>query len=178
MKKRTIAVSLLSLVLILSSCQKIKDILTTKIDADFSLSLPVEISSSPLKSTAGTFLSTSTLDPLSDEDLAQYKDKIKSFELTGLTGTISELSADVTLTNTRLLVNTDSNSAEWNFTNLPLTNGTVITFDNTTSQWAKINEILDEQKVITITFSGTSSQTGVTFNLEVEFVTVVSARIL
>jgi len=178
MKKRTIAVSLLSLVLILGSCQKIKDIFTVKVDADFTVNLPVTISSSLLKSTMGTFLSTNTLDPLNDEDLALYKDKIKGFELTGMTGTISELSADVTLTDARLLVATASNSTEWNFTNLAITNGTVVTFDNNAGQWAKIDEILGEQKEITVTFSGNSSQTNITFNLVVKFTTVVSAKIL
>jgi hypothetical protein len=95
-----------------------------------------------------------------------------------MTGTLSELSTDVTLANATLLVATDSNSAEWNFTNLVLTNGTVITFDDTTSQWARINDILDEQKTITVTFSGTSNQTNVTFTLTVNLATKVTARIL
>jgi hypothetical protein len=165
-------------VIVLTGCQKIKDVLTVKVDADFSVNLPVTIASSDLKSTQGTFFSTAALDPLSDEDLSSYKDKIKEFELTGMTGTLSELSTDVTLANATLLVATDSNSAEWNFTNLVLTNGTVITFDDTTSQWARINDILDEQKTITVTFSGTSNQTNVTFTLTVNLATKVTARIL
>lgn len=178
MKKRTIAVSFLSLVLILSSCQKIKDVLTVKVDAKFTVNLPVTTSPSPLKSTMEAFSSTDTFDPLNDEQLAKYKDRIKGFDLTDMTGTISELSADVTLNNAKLLVSTASNSTEWNFTNLLLTNGTIITFDNTAGQWDKINDILGEQKVITVTFSGDASQTNVTFTLEVQFGTKVSAKIL
>ncbi len=178
MKKRIIALSMFSLLVILSSCQKIKDVLTVKVDADFSVNLPVTIPEPLLKSTASQFLSTSTLDPLSDEDLADYKEKIKSFDLTGMTGTVSELSVPVTLTDAKLLVNTDANSTEWNFTNLPLTNGTVVTFDNVGGQWTKINDILNEQKEITITFSGNSSQTNVTFNLRIDLETKVSAKIL
>lgn len=178
MKKWIFAFSLLSLVMVMSSCQKIKDIFAVKIDADFSVNLPVTISSPLLKSTEGTFLSTNTLDPLNDEDLALYQDKIKGFELTGMTGTVSELSADVALTDITLLVNTAANSAQWNFASLPLTNGTVVTFDNTGGQWVKINEILGEQKEITVTFSGNSSQTNVTFNLLVKFTTEVSVKAL
>ena len=118
MKKRIIAVSLLSVVLILSSCQKIKDLLTVKVKTDFTVNLPVTISSPLLKSTEAAFLSTNTLDPLSNADLASYKDKISGYAITGLSGTISELSADVTLTDAKLKVNTDSNSTEWNFTNV------------------------------------------------------------
>jgi hypothetical protein len=178
MKKRTLVFSLLSLALILSSCQKIKDLTAIKIDADFTVNLPVTIPVPLLKSTASAFLSTNTFDPLNDEDLALYKDKIKGFELTGITGTVSELSADVTLTDCKLLVSTVSNSTEWNFKNLPLTNGTVITFDNTGSQWTKINEILGEQKEVTVTLSGTSSQSNVTFNLLVKLTTKVSTKVL
>lgn len=178
MKKRIVAASLLSMVLILSSCQKIKDLITVKVKADFSVTLPVTISSPELKSTEGAFLSTANLDPLSDEDLIKYKDQIKGFELTGMTGTISDLSAGVTLTNAKLVVNTDANSAEWNFTNLTLANGTVVTFSDDANQWAKINDILDEQKVITVTFSGISSQTNVTFNLLVTLTTNVTTTVL
>jgi len=178
MKKRIIAVSLLSVVLILSSCQKIKDLLTVKVKTDFTVNLPVTISSPLLKSTEAAFLSTNTLDPLSNADLASYKDKISGYAITGLSGTISELSADVTLTDAKLKVNTDSNSTEWNFTNLHLTNGTVVTFDNTGGQWAKINEILGEQKIVTVIFSGNASQTNVTFNLLVTFSAEVSTKVL
>lgn len=178
MKKRTFAVSLLSLVLILSSCQKVKDALTVKVDAKFTVNLPVTTSPSPLKSTMEAFSSTNTFDPLNDEQLAAYKNRINGFDLTNMTGTISQLSADVTLNNAKLKVFTASNSTEWNFTNLHLTNGTVINFDNTAGQWAKINTILGEQKVITVTFSGDASQTNVTFTLEVLFGTKVTAKIL
>ena len=178
MKKRIIAVSLLSVVLILSSCQKIKDLLTVKVKTDFTVNLPVTISSPLFKSTEAAFLSTNTLDPLSNADLASYKDKISGYAITGLSGTISELSADVTLTDAKLKVNTDSNSTEWNFTNLHLTNGTVVTFDNTGGQWAKINEILGEQKIVTVIFSGNASQTNVTFNLLVTFSAEVSTKVL
>ena len=177
MKKRIFIVSLLSLMLILGSCQKIKDIFTVKVDADFTVNLPVTTSPSPLKSTMESFLSTNTFDPLNDADLALYQDKIKGFEVTGMTGTISNLSANVTLTDARLLVATASNTTEWNFTNLALTNGTVITFDNSAGQWAKIDTILGEQKVITVTFSGNASQTDVTFNLVVNFITKVSVTL-
>jgi hypothetical protein len=178
MKKRIIAVSLLSLVLILSSCQKIKDLITKKVDAVFVVTLPVAITAPLLKSTSSAFLSTNTLDPLDDDDLASYKDKIKGFEVTGIEGIVSELSTDVTLTDVKLQVKTSANSAEWNFANLPLSNGTLITFDNTGGQFAKINAILDEQTIITVTLSGNSTQTGVTFNFLVKFTTEASVKVL
>ncbi|MCX6226441.1 MAG: hypothetical protein NTV01_17110 [Bacteroidia bacterium] len=178
MKKRTIALSLLFTVLILSSCKKINDALTVKINTDFTVNLPVTSSSPVLKSPTAAFLSTATLDPLSNEDLAEYKDRINGFEVTGMTGTISNLSANVTLTDVKLKVSTPSKSTEWNFANLPLTNGSAVTFDNSASQWTKINEILGEQKEVTVTFSGNASQTNVTFNLQVTFTTVVTAKVL
>jgi hypothetical protein len=178
MKQRTFAFSILSLALILSSCDKIKDLLSVKVNANFTVDLPVTIQEPLLKSTTATFLTTETFDPLSNEDLALYQDKIKGFEVTGIKGTISSISADVTLTNCKLLVTTATNSTEWNFTNLPLTNGTVITFDNTGSQWDKINEILGEQTEVTVTLSGDTSQTPVTFTLTVEFSTKALTKIL
>lgn len=178
MKKRTIAISFLSLVLILSSCQKIKDVFTVKVDADFSVALPVVIQEPLLKSTTVAFLATETMDPLSDDALADYKEKIKGFELTGMTGTINPISADVTLTNATLKISTATNSAEWNFTDLQLTNGTIVTFSNDDDQFTKVDAILNEQIPVTVTFSGNASQTNVTFTLTVKFITVVTAKII
>jgi len=178
MKKRTTLVGLLLLVLVLSSCDKISDLLAVKVDASFVVDMPVTIAEPLLKSTEAAFSTTEKFNPLDDEDLADYKEKIKGYELTGMTGTIRDLSASVTLANATLEVSTAANSATWTFTNLTLTNGTVVTFDNTTSQWAKINAIMDEQKEITVVFSGNSSQTNVTFTLELTFDTEVSTKII
>jgi hypothetical protein len=177
MKKRIISLRFLSLVLILSSCQKIKDLLTVKVDTKFTVNVPVTIGASPLKSTMGTFNSTKTFDPLSNEDLAVYKEKIKGFDLTSMTGTVTLLSEDVTLTDATLVVSTAQNSAQWHFTNLQITNGTVIQFDDPSGQWTKINDILMEQKEITVVLSGTANKTNVTFTLVVDFGVKVSAGI-
>jgi len=178
MKKRTFALGLMVLTIALGGCQKIKDAFTVKLDADFTVTLPVTTTAPILKSSTAEFLSTSTLDPLDDEDLALYKEKIKGFEVTGITGRISELSSDVNLTNVKLLVNTELNTTEWTFANLPISNGTVVIFDNTGGQWTKIDKILMEQKPVTVTLSGNADQPDVTFNIEVKFQTVVTTKAL
>ncbi|MFA6127951.1 MAG: hypothetical protein WC699_11640 [Bacteroidales bacterium] len=177
MKKRILSISLLSFVLILSSCQKIKDLLTVKVDTDFTVNLPVTIGTSPLKSTLGTFNSTETFDPLSNADLATYKENIKGFDLNSMTGTVSELSEEVTLTDATLVVSTSLNSTQWHFTNLQITNGTVIQFDDAAGQWTKVNDILEEQTEITVNLSGTANKTNVTFTLAVTLGVQVSAKI-
>ncbi len=178
MNKRILTLSVVSLILILSSCQKIKDLLAVKVDANFSVDLPINIQSPELKSSAmGTFSSTNTFNPLSNADLADYKSKIQGFSLTSLDGTVSDLSANVTLTNAVLKISTATNSTQWTFTNLSLTNGTTVTFDNANGQFAKINTILEEQTSITVEFSGTADKKDVTFKLTVLFVTVASVKI-
>jgi hypothetical protein len=176
MKQKILSISLLSLVLVLGSCAKIKELLSVKIDTDFTVNLPVAIPAS-LKSPEAAFISTNTFDPLSNEDLAAYKESINGFDLTGITGTVSNLSAEVTLTDVKLLVSTETQSTEWNYPSLLLANGTVVTFEDVASQWTKINSMLDEQKVVTVTLTGNSTQTGVTFDLAVKFAAKVTAGI-
>jgi hypothetical protein len=172
--KRTTSIVLLTVLMIPGGCKKITEVLTTRIDAVLSISLPVTITASSTEP-AGTFLATGTFDPLADEELAMYED-IREFELTGLTGTASELIANAALKEVKLTVSAASLSAQWNFANLPFTNGIVITFDNTGSQWAIVNEMLNARTPVTVTFSGKSTQTGVSFNFLVKFKTVVSVK--
>lgn len=181
MKTRTIVIGLLSLVAILPSCKKIKeqidDATTVKINTNYVVDLPVVIAAD-LKSTNAEFNVVKTFDPLSSEDLADYQDKIKGFEVTGLTGTVSDLSTPVTLTGTKLKVSTASNSTEWNFPSLSIVNGSVITLDNLNGQWAKINSMLGEKKETTVILTGFSDQTNVAFNVQVKFSVVVTAKAL
>lgn len=178
MKKRLLSISILSIVLILSSCQKIKDVFTVKVDTSFSVNLPVNTGTSPLKSTDGVFSSTQTFDPLSNEDLATYKDKIKGFLVTDMFGTVTQLSEPVTLSDVTLEVSTGSVSTSWHMTNLELVEGTVVQFDNLSDQWTKLDEIMGAQTVITVVLSGTSNKSNVTFTFVVKFDTQVSAKIL
>lgn len=178
MRNKTFTIGILALALVFGGCKKINEIFTKKVNTDFTVTLAVAIGSAPTNSGHPTFFSTNTLNPLDNEDIAPYLENINNIDVTGITGRVSELTADVNLSNVTLVVNTAVNSTQWTFANLPLTNGMVIPFDNTGGQWTKINQILNEQGPLMVTLTGTADKENVTFNIEVKFQSEVVVEVL
>jgi len=182
MKTRISFALALILILTAGSCQKIKDALTIKVDTEFTVDLPVVIGGEPLKSIGlYPYSATETLDLESNETVQNYKDRIKGYEVTGVSGTISGLASDfsLTLATAKLTISSpDFTTQEWSFTNLVITNGTAITFDNEGDKWGTVNSMLYEGNEITITFSGTSNVPSVNFLLQLLIEVAVEAGIL
>ena len=174
----------LALILILTagSCQKIKDALTIKVDTEFTVDLPVVIGGEPLKSMGlYPFSVSETLDLENNETIQTYKDRIKGYELTGVTGTISGLASgfSLTLATARLTISSPGfTTQEWTFTNLVITNGTSITFDNEGDKWGTVDDMLFEGNEITLTFSGSSNVPSLNYTLRLLIEVAVEAGIL
>ena len=178
MKKRIAFALALILMIAFTGCEKIKDTLTIKQNVEFTVNLPVTVGGEPLKTDFYPFSSTETLDPDENENIQQYKERIKSYELTGMTGTVSNLSTSLTMSDARLEVKTDNLSTEWTFTDLEISSGTQVTFGNDNSEWTQVNQMLESGDTITITFSGHTDQPGVVYTLILLFKADVRVRIL
>ncbi len=127
MKTKISFVLALVLILTAGSCQKIKDALTVKVDTEFKVDLPVVIGGDLLKSMGlYPFSASETLDLASNETVQDYKNRIKGYDVTGVTGTISGLpaSTSITLATAKLTISSPGfTTQEWNFTNLAIANG-------------------------------------------------------
>lgn len=182
MKTRISFALALILILTTGSCQKIKDALTMKVDAEITVDLPVTIGGEPLKSVGlYPFTTSETLDLESNETVQQYKDRIRGYEVTGVTGTISGLATDFSLTLATATLSISSpgfTTQEWSFTNLVITNGTSVTFDNEGDKWGTVNEMLFEGNEITVTFSGSSNVPSVNYTLRLLIEVAIEAGIL
>jgi hypothetical protein len=178
MKSRIFFTLALILMITATSCQKIKDALTIKVDTEFQVTLPVTVGGELLKTAFYQFSSSETLDPAENETIQQYKDRIKGYELTGVTGTVSDLITTFTLADATLSVSTPSLSTEWSITDQVIENGTELTFSNDNGQWTTINSMLDSGEIITVTFSGHTDKPGIVYTLILLFKAQVEAGII
>jgi len=178
MKIKKLLFALLAVSLIVGACNKVKDLADVTFDAEFKVDLNCEVPPGSLKSGIdGAFAASMTIDPLSDPTVEKYIDKIKNWEVTGLTGEILSVSKEgVNLLGADLEVFSANHSTVWHIPATALVVGQKITLDNGNGQWDTIDTILGENKVFTVSVNGTTDQDDVTFVIRVIIKTRVTAN--
>lgn len=158
-------------------CEKAKDLLDIKFNADFTSDLNVVIPAGTQRSLNASFFEEATIDPNSNTEFAQYANYIKDIQINGVTGTVLTINKDVTLTTANLTVSSEgSTSAVWVFTNQPIAAGTTLTLGNENGQWDNVEAILNSQNVFTVTLSGEADQDDVQFTFEYTISTTITAN--
>ncbi len=145
--------------IILTGCDEATGFLDVKIPVTYETDL--EISTTSLKSTNGTFLVMDTIDPESNSDYTLYLDKIKGVEVLSFYGVVDTINPNVTIDSTIIMISSISNdslSAIWTFNDLYIEDGTEITFGNEDAQWDNIEAILLEKKAFIISINGFISE--------------------
>lgn len=175
MKTMTKLILLLATVFIFSpGCEKAKELLDVKFDANFKSDLNIDV---PAESKSATFNAEATIDPLSNSDFAEYGSKIKEIEIKEVKATITEISKSVVLENAEISVTSGSmTSAIWTYNDVELAVGTELVMDNTNNQWDNVQAILESLNPFTTAMSGTVSEGGVQFTLQIEIKTSVTAN--
>ncbi len=157
-----------------TGCEKVKDIADVKFNANYTTDLNINVT--PGRDINGTFSESATINPTSDEQVEQYLDLIKSWEVTGLTGEFLNTSQDFTLVNTEFTISSEDKSAVWQFSDIAVTDGTALTLDNANGQWDTVNQILAEKQTFTVTFSGETDTDEVSFTMRITIQTEVTAN--
>ena len=171
------AAILLSGLMLNTGCSKIKSLLDIKFDADYTVDLNVKIPApSSLKAVQSSFQGSATIDPTSNSDVSKYLNLIKSWKVTGLTGTFKNVSKEAVLQTGTISFSSDAGTATWNFTNVAIKNGGTFTMDNTNGQWGELDKILSAKKPFTVTFSGTTDKDDFTFTMSVKIQSTVTAN--
>ncbi len=176
MKTRNIALLMLITVVAFSGCKKIEDALDVTFDTSFFSDLNAVVTEGTKSGINGTFNVETSLDPTSDDNVAKYMDKIKSWEVTKIKAEIISTSKDATLTILNLGVANQNYSANWDFQNIAISVGTIITLDNENGQWNSINSILGDMEVFTFTTSGTTEEDQLEFKIRIEIDSEVTAN--
>lgn len=164
----------------LSSCEKVKSIFDVDFDTTLSGNLDIDIQDNPLKSTDNyTFKKSATVNPLDDEDIAEYIDNIKEFAVNGVFVEVLYVSTgNVIFREGTTFSVYDSNStvtwtlgSDWN-----VTEGTKLTLDDVGDVYTAVAEILDKKGSFTVGAEGVSSETGVFITLKIGIDTKVTAN--
>ena len=178
MRTKKLLFALLAIALMIGACNTVEDLADVTFDAEFKADLNCDVPPGSFKSGLnGVFSASETIDPLADPEVEKYIDKIKSWEVTGVTGEILSVSKDsVNLLNAHLEVASANHSASWQIPATPLVVGQQIVLDNSDGQWDTIDSILGEKKVFTISVDGATDEDDVTFIIRVILKTKVTAN--
>ncbi len=177
MKKTQKLLLLVALISIsLASCNKIKEALVVEFDAVFKTNLNALVSPGTLKATDGTFSVSSTIDPLSNPDMATYAALIQEITITEITGMITSITQPTTLeTATVTMSSSGYSDASWFFSDVALNQGTTLTLDNANGQFDNMQSILESNNEFTVEFSGSTTDDDLEFAMEITIKTKVKA---
>ncbi len=175
--KMFFATILLSGLLFSTGCQKIKSLLDVKFDANYTVDLNMKVpAAGSIEGVQSAFESSATVDPTSNDDVKKYLNLIKSWHVTGLTGTFKKVSKEAVLQNGTLTFSSEAGTATWTFTNVPIKNGSSLTLDNAKGQWDALDKILGAKKKFTVTVSGKTDIDDFTFTMEIKVNSTITAN--
>ena len=168
----------IAIVFILSGCESLSNLLVVKVDTDFVVDLPVDISA-PLTKTDGPypFDVTETFKPTDEPDLADYVESITAIDLSTMTATIITVTEPFKLLTGTVSVSGNGESVSWSFTDESIDDGTTLSLANDAGQFDTISSMLSASGELAVSFSGTSNLFAIQFVMQTVLQTVVSADI-
>ncbi len=160
-----------------TGCEKAKELLDVKFDADFKTDLNVDIPAETSRNADASFYSEATIDPKANTDFAEYGNLIKEIEIKEVNATVTAINKETVLETAEFKVASEGmSSAVWTFTNETLVVGKKLTLDNTNGQWNNVQAMLNAQNAFTVSIGGTADQDDVQYTLLIEIKTRVTAN--
>lgn len=164
----------------ISSCEKIGSLFDVEFDTDLQGDLDVAVQEQVKKSVAAYgFEASATVDPLSDDDIKEYVDNIKSFDVNDVIVEVLSVNKDevVFKSGTYFYVADGSSEVRWTLGNdWTVTEGTQITLEDAGDLYAAVAEMLDKKGAFTVGTAGECSDTDVFVTLRIGIDTHVTAK--
>ncbi len=146
-------------------------------DADYTVDMNMTIpASGSIKAVQSSFEGSATINPTSNSQVKQYLSLIKSWHVTGLTGTFKNVTKEAVLQTGTLTFSSNADTASWTVTNVDIKDGSSFTLDNTNGQWNELDKILSAKKVFNVHFAGTTDKDDFSFTLSVEVKSTITAN--
>ena len=165
LKKLTLILLLAGVVF--SGCKEAEEPLDIKFtvgyEAEFEIVVPP--ATSHKADINGMFSETETIDPYNNSNYAQYIDQVNSVEVKDVNFEVLSVSKDVTLLSTKINISNANQSAVWEFTNIPLAVGTMLTLDNNSGQWEAIENMFKDKDIFTASIEGETDEDDAQFVL-------------
>ena len=175
--KMFFAAILVSGLLFSTGCDKIKSLLDVKFDANYAVDLNMTVpAASSINGVQSAFQGSAKVDLTSNSEVSKYLKLIKSWHVTGLTGTFKNVSKEAVLQNGTITFSSDAGTATWTFTNVQIKNGGSFTLDNTAGQWDELDKILSAKKVFSVTVNGTTDIDNFSFTMSIEVESTITAN--
>lgn len=163
-----------------TSCEKVADEIQDSVEVTINTELEAPFVAVPTsdKDDSYDFRETALLDPANNDDLADYLDKIKSIEITGIHVLVTSISDPAIILNSGRFSLTDNVTGnEFMFTtpnNSAIAVGTTFEVADTNPGWDTVNEIIASMNASTVEAVGTINQE----NFEVGFKYVVAVKVV
>jgi hypothetical protein len=166
-----LTIGLLFASLIITGCKEAEELLYVNFPADYTTEIDISIPSSDGKiSTNGTFSESETIDPTTNSDYLKYIDNIKEVKIEEVTGEVLEISKNVLLQTGTINIKSNDHEATWQFNNVAIETGTVLTLDNNQLQWDQVSSIMLGKIPFTVSIDGQTDED------DVEFVILLSIK--
>ena len=166
---------LLGVIIMLNGCIDYKSYLKTDINMNFSVNLPVDISTPGMKTGLFPFDVTKTFSPVGEPSLAEYLENIKAITLTGISATVTELEQSIVLTDALLSISDGADSVSWNFEEISITEGSILDLTNNNDEFATLSTMLSALGDVDVRFTGFSDTNDVQYTLKVDLETKITA---
>ncbi len=154
-----------------SSCDDIESLADIDFNSQFSTDLdvvvPQAVSYKSTQTGGVSFSKEETIDPLTDSNIKKYLDKLKSFDVQEITGTVKRVSKPVTIETGTITISQGSQVASWSISNFNVVSGAKIILDSGEGQWAKVNQILKSKGKFTAKIMGTVDNYDVSFTINI-----------
>jgi hypothetical protein len=150
--------------IVFTGCEEVTELTDVKFPANYETELDVIVTpTAGDKGVAGTFSVSETINPADNPDYSKYLDKIKGVTINEVSGLVLSINPNMTLTSTTIRVSNESRSATWEYTNLPISLGSILTLDNDNGQWTTIEQILMDKKTFTVEINGQADKDNAEF---------------
>jgi hypothetical protein len=172
------ATILLSGILVNTGCQKVKSLLDVKFDANYTVNMDMTVppASGTIKTVQSSFEGSASIDPTSNSEVQKYIHLIKSWHVTGLTGTFKNVTKEAVLESGTLTFSGDGHTATWTFKNVSIKNGGTFSMENTNGQWDELDQILSSKKKFNITIQGKTDIDDFSFRMSIEIKSTITAN--
>ncbi len=154
-----------------SSCDSIESLtdvdFNSQLSADLNVVVPQAVSYKYTQTGGVNFSEEETIDPLSDSNIKKYLDKLKSFDVQEITGTVKRVSKPVTIETGTITISQGSQVASWSISNFDVVSGAQIILDSGEGQWNTVNQILKTKNKFTAKIMGTVDNYDVSFTINV-----------
>ena len=137
----------------------------------------IDISTAPIKNATGIFNDSVIIDPVAHAEVNKHRNLISNWEILNNNITFTSVDENFILKSLNINFSAQGLIANWEFSDVVVSEGNTIVLSNKSGQWDTIKQILLAQQIFTIYVSGETNVDKHNFNVRFNIDTEVTAVI-